>query len=161
MKGIHEDIEDFYRQLSPVGPLIGLDVGSKTIGLAVSDGLRLSATPLSTITRQKLSIDVQHILSVADERNVAGFILGLPLNMNGTEGPRCQSVRAFARNFKGFTEQPVSFWDERLSTFVAESVLIQSGASRRKRKRVVNHIAAAIILQRALDRLGNLGTCQP
>ena len=121
--------------------------------LAISDGLRLAATPLLTVNRKKFRSDAQRILDIADDREAGGFVIGLPRNMNGTEGPRCQSVRAFAEKFSELTELPAAFWDERLSSVAAERSLIEAGASRKKRKSVINHVAAALILQGALDRL--------
>ncbi|MDE0111119.1 MAG: Holliday junction resolvase RuvX [Albidovulum sp.] len=153
MSGAYDDICEFAALLRDGSPLVGLDVGTKTIGLAVSDGLRLAATPLLTVKRKKFRSDAQRILEIAEERDAGGFVVGLPKNMNGTEGPRCQSVRSFAERFSELTALPATFWDERLSSVAAERSLIEAGASRKKRKRVINHVAASLILQGALDRL--------
>ena len=156
MRRAFDDFNEFAAALRRGAPLVGLDIGTKTIGLAVSDGLRLAATPLLTVNRKKFRIDVQRILEIAVDREAGGFVLGLPMNMNGTEGPRCQSVRSFAEKFLEMTEMPAVFWDERLSSVAAERSLIEAGASRKKRKSVINHVAASFILQGALDRLRQL-----
>ena len=156
MRRAFDDFNEFAAALRRGAPLVGLDIGTKTIGLAVSDGLRQAATPLLTVNRKKFRIDVQRILEIAVDREAGGFVLGLPMNMNGTEGPRCQSVRSFAEKFLEMTEMPAVFWDERLSSVAAERSLIEAGASRKKRKSVINHVAASFILQGALDRLRQL-----
>jgi putative holliday junction resolvase len=140
--------------LLPVrGALIGLDLGTKTIGVAASDPDRRLATPVETIARKRFSLDAERLFELAAERKAAGFVLGLPVNMDGTEGPRAQSTRAFARNLAGVTELPIALWDERLSTAAVERALIAADASRAKRKAVIDQHAAAYILQGALDRL--------
>jgi putative Holliday junction resolvase len=139
--------------LPPRGVLIGLDLGSKTIGVAASDPDRRVATPVETITRKRFSLDARRILELATERRAAGLVLGLPINMDGSEGPRAQSTRAFARNLARLTELPIALWDERLSTAAVERALIAADASRAKRKSVIDQHAAAYILQGALDRL--------
>jgi putative Holliday junction resolvase len=140
--------------LLPVrGALIGLDLGTKTIGVAASDPDRRLATPVETIARKRFSLDAERLFELAAERKAAGFVLGLPINMDGTEGPRAQSTRAFARNLAGVTELPIALWDERLSTAAVERALIAADASRAKRKAVIDQHAAAYILQGALDRL--------
>ena len=136
------------------GRLMGLDLGTKTIGVAISDGLRLTATPLETIKRKKFTIDADRICEIISENQIAGIILGLPLNMDGSEGPRAQSTRAFARNLKTRTDLPIAFWDERLSTSAVTRTLIQADISRAKRTQVVDKLAASFILQGVLDRLG-------
>jgi putative Holliday junction resolvase len=138
------------------GALIGLDLGTKTIGVAVSDPDRRLATGVTTIARKNFSTDAQKILALAQERRAAGFVLGLPINMDGSEGPRAQSTRAFARNFEKLTNLPIALWDERLSTAAVERALIEADASRAKRKAVIDEHAAVFILQGALDRLQNL-----
>jgi putative Holliday junction resolvase len=138
------------------GALIGLDLGTKTIGVAVSDPDRKLATGVETITRRKFSADAGRLLSLADERDAVGFVLGLPINMDGSEGPRAQSTRAFARNLGKLTELPIALWDERLSTAAVERELIAADVSRRKRAAVIDQHAAAFILQGALDRLARL-----
>jgi putative Holliday junction resolvase len=135
------------------GALIGLDLGSKTIGVATSDPDRRLAAPVETILRKRFSLDAERLLALAGERRAVGFVLGLPINMDGTEGPRAQATRAFARNLAALTELPIALWDERLSTAAVERALIAADASRRVRKAVIDQHAAAYILQGALDRL--------
>jgi putative Holliday junction resolvase len=135
------------------GALIGLDLGTKTIGVAASDPDRRVAAPVETIARKRFSLDTQRISTLAAERRAVGYVLGLPVNMDGTEGPRAQATRAFALNFAKLTEMPIALWDERLSTAAVERALIAADASRAKRKSVIDQHAAAYILQGALDRL--------
>src|SRR5437660_2926113 len=139
------------------GALIGLDLGSKTIGVAASDPDRRVAAPVETIARQRFALDARRILELAAERRATGFVLGLPINMDGSEGPRAQSTRAFARNLARLTELPIALWDERLSTAAVERELIAADVSRAKRAAVIDAHAAAYILQGALDRLTRLG----
>ncbi|KEO61574.1 Holliday junction resolvase RuvX [Thioclava indica] len=148
---------DFAAQLPRAGAVAGLDLGTKTIGVAVSDGLRSVATPLLTVKRKKFGLDAQALLAIVAERELRGLILGLPMNMDGSEGPRCQSTRAFARNLEKLTDLPISFWDERLSTVAAERAMLEADLSRAKRAEAIDHVAAAFILQGALDRLQYLG----
>jgi len=138
------------------GALLGLDLGTKTIGVAASDPDRRLATPVETIQRQRFTEEAEHLFALARERRAVGFVLGLPINMDGTEGPRAQSTRAFARNLSKLTELPIALWDERLSTAAVERALIAADASRAKRKAVIDQHAAAYILQGALDRLAQL-----
>lgn len=153
---IAPDIETFAGALPAGRAIAGLDLGEKTIGVAVSD-VRLSvATPLETIRRRKFSVDAALLLEIAKGRNLAGFVLGLPLNMDGSEGPRCQSARAFARNFRRLTDMPIAFWDERLSTVAAERAMLEADASRKRRGQAIDHVAAGVILQGALDRIARL-----
>jgi putative Holliday junction resolvase len=135
------------------GALIGLDLGTKTIGVAVSDPDRRVAAPVETIARVRFGADARRILDLAAERRAAGFVLGLPINMDGSEGARAQSTRAFARNFAKLTDLPIGLWDERLSTAAVERALIAADASRARRKAVIDAHAASYILQGALDRL--------
>src|SRR5690348_18419303 len=135
------------------GVLIGLDLGTKTIGVAVSDPDRRVAAPVETIARKRFASDAERILALAAERRAVGCVLGLPVNMDGSEGPRAQATRAFARNLARLTELPIALWDERLSTAAVERALIAADASRAKRKNVIDQHAAAYILQGALDRL--------
>src|SRR5215472_2361563 len=135
------------------GVLLGVDLGSKTIGVAASDPDRRVAAPVETISRKRFALDAGRILALAAERRAAGFVLGLPVNMDGSEGPRAQSTRAFARNLARLTELPIALWDERLSTAAVERALIAADASRATRKSVIDQHAAAYILQGALDRL--------
>jgi putative Holliday junction resolvase len=139
--------------LPPRGTLLGLDLGTKTIGIAASDPDRRLATAVETIERKNFTADAARLLQLATERNAAGFVLGLPINMDGSEGPRAQSTRAFARNLAGRTELPIALWDERLSTAAVERELIAADVSRRKRAAVIDQHAAIFILQGALDRL--------
>jgi putative Holliday junction resolvase len=142
--------------LLPVrGALIGLDLGSKTIGVAASDPDRRLATAVETVSRRRFHVDAERLLALAGERRAVGFVLGLPVNMDGSEGPRAQSTRAFARNLATLTELPIALWDERLSTAAVERALIEADVSRKKRKAVIDQHAAAYILQGALDRLRN------
>ena len=136
--------------------LMGLDLGTKTIGVAVSDRLWTVATPLETIKRKKFGIDAAALADIAKGRDIAGIVLGLPLNMDGSEGPRAQSTRAFARNLAQKTDIPIAFWDERLSTAAVTRTLLEADSSRAKRAEVVDKMAAAYILQGALDRLRHL-----
>ncbi|MCR6736342.1 MAG: Holliday junction resolvase RuvX [Afipia sp.] len=138
------------------GALIGLDLGTKTIGVAVSDPDRKLATGIETVQRKSFTADAARLLALAAERNVAGFVLGLPINMDGSEGPRAQSTRAFARNFSRLTELAIGLWDERLSTVAVERELIDMDMSRAKRAKVIDEHAAIFILQGALDRLHTL-----
>ena len=138
------------------GSLIGLDLGTKTIGVASSDPDRKLATGVETIARTAFTADAKRLLALAAERSAVGFVLGLPLNMDGSEGPRAQSTRAFARNFAKLTDLPIALWDERLSTVAVERELIAADVSRAKRAAVVDQHAAAFILQGALDRLARL-----
>jgi putative holliday junction resolvase len=138
------------------GALIGLDLGTKTIGVAVSDPDRRLATGVETVLRKAFTADAQRVLALTAERQAAGFVIGLPINMDGSEGPRAQSTRAFARNFARLTGLPIGLWDERLSTAAVERELIAADASRSKRKAVIDQHAAIFILQGALDRLATL-----
>jgi putative Holliday junction resolvase len=140
------------------GSLIGLDLGEKTIGVASCDPDRRLATGVETVMRTRFSADAQRLLALAAERNAAGFVLGLPINMDGSEGPRAQATRAFARNLAKLTELPIALWDERLSTAAVERQLIAADVSRAKRAAVIDQHAAAYILQGALDRLARGAT---
>lgn len=142
--------------LPPRGSLLGLDLGTKTIGVATSDADRRLATGVETVARTTFTADAKRLLALAAERRCAGFVLGLPLNMDGSEGPRAQSVRAFARNLAKLTDLPITLWDERLSTAAVERELIAADVSRKKRAAVIDQHAAIYILQGALDRLANI-----
>ncbi len=131
--------------------LLGLDLGSKTIGLALSDVSRTIATPLLTISRTKFTKDARQLFEIVDSKDVSGLVIGLPVSMDGTEGPRCQSVRQFAASLLALRDIPVAFWDERLSTAAVTRTLLEADASRRRRAEVVDKMAAAYILQGALD----------
>jgi putative Holliday junction resolvase len=143
--------------LAPEARLLGLDVGTKTIGLALSDVTRSIATPYETIRRTKFTSDAKILVDIVDKMEVGGLIIGLPINLDGSEGPRAQSTRAFARNLAKYIELPMAFWDERLSTAAVERHLIEADASRKRRAEVVDRMAAAYILQGALDRLKRAG----
>ena len=153
---IFDDIVQFAANLPDAQAVAGLDLGEKTIGVAVSDGFRSVATPLDTIRRKKFSTDADQLIRIFEARHICGMILGLPLNMDGSEGPRCQSTRAFARNLIRLTDLPIGFWDERLSTVAAERALLEADTSRKRRSQVIDHVAAGFILQGALDRLAHL-----
>lgn len=149
-------LEALHAALPRHGALFGLDVGTKTIGVAVSDVTRTVATALKTIRRKKFSVDAGELLALAEQREAVGFIVGLPVNMDGSEGPRAQSCRAFARNLAALTPAPIALWDERLSTAAAERALIDADTSRKRRAEVIDAVAASYILQGALDRLKNM-----
>ncbi|MDP5307512.1 Holliday junction resolvase RuvX [Paracoccus spongiarum] len=153
---IHPEIADFAAVLPPMGAVAGLDLGTKTIGVAVSDSLRQIASPLTVIRRRKFTLDAADLLALATRRGLVGLILGLPRNMDGSEGPRAQSTRAFARNLSALTPLPIGFWDERLSTVAAERALLEADTSRKRRAEVIDQVAAGYILQGALDRLRHL-----
>lgn len=151
------ELAEFAALLPPGRAIFGLDLGDKTIGIATSDLRRSVATPITIIRRVKFTLDAAELLRLAEERQVAGLILGLPLNMDGSEGPRVQSTRAFARNLERLTPLPITFWDERLSTVAAERALLEADTSRKRRREVIDQVAAGYILQGALDRLAYLG----
>lgn len=149
-------LDEFAKAVPETGALFGIDLGAKTIGIAVSDTSRMVALPLVTLKRTKFGKDAEALLKLAAERGVVGIVLGLPLNMDGSEGPRAQSTRAFARNLARLTDLPIGFWDERLSTAAVTRTLLEADASRARRAEVVDKMAAAYILQGALDRLRTL-----
>lgn len=153
---ICDRIEDFAAALLPMRSLAGFDLGTETVGVAVSDTFRRVATPLETVRRRKFTLDAERLLDIASHRGIGGLILGLPLNMDGSEGPRVQSTRAFARNLSRLTDLPIGFWDERLSTIAAERALLEADTTRKRRAEVIDHVAASYILQGALDRLAHL-----
>ncbi|MCK4860445.1 MAG: Holliday junction resolvase RuvX [Rhodobacteraceae bacterium] len=157
MSEVFDDVEGFAAALTPMAALMGLDLGTKTIGVAVSDTFRSVSTPLETVRRKKFGVDAARLMELIAERNIAGIVLGLPFNMDGSEGPRCQSTRAFARNLARLTDVPITFWDERLSTVAAERALLEADTSRKRRSEVIDHVAAGYILQGLLDRLTHLG----
>jgi putative holliday junction resolvase len=153
---ICETMEAFVAALPRSRALAGLDLGEKTIGVAVSDRMLSVASPLETIRRSKFTADAAALLAITAKREIGGLILGLPFNMDGSEGPRCQSTRAFARNLSRLTDLPIGYWDERLSTVAAERALLEADTSRKRRSEVIDHVAAGYILQGALDRIGFL-----
>ena len=158
MTEVHDDFAAFAAALPAFGAVAGLDVGDRTVGVAVSDGLRTVATPLRTVRRKKFTLDAEAIEAMLADRAVCGVVIGLPLNMDGTEGPRCQSTRAFARNLgrTGLSALPVLLWDERWTTVTVERALIEQDVSRRRRAAAIDTLAAQTILQAVLDRLGHL-----
>lgn len=151
-----EAMDGFAEVLPVMGSLAGLDFGEKTIGVAISDRLRTVATPTLTIRRVKFTVDAAALIKLLAEREVVGLVLGLPRNMDGSEGPRVQATRAFARNLSRLTPLPLAYWDERLSTVAAERALIEADMSRERRKELIDHVAASYILQGALDRLAHI-----
>lgn len=151
-----DDAAAFCAALKPGGRLIGIDAGTKTLGLALSDVSRSIATPMETIRRTKFSADVAQLSAIVSKHQAAGLVIGLPMNMDGSAGPRVQSTRAFTRNLNQVLPLPVLLWDERLSTAAAERTLLEADASRKRRGEVIDKMAAAIILQGALDRLRRL-----
>ncbi len=153
---IYDKIAPFTAALPPMTGLAGLDLGERTIGVAVSDSFRQVATPLETIRRRKFGLDAARLLEIVTERALGGIVLGLPRNMDGSEGPRCQSTRAFARNLSRLTDLPITFWDERLSTVAAERALLEADTSRKRRAEVIDHVAAGYILQGVLDRMRHM-----
>jgi putative Holliday junction resolvase len=149
-------LEDLAARLGRNDRLLGLDLGTKTIGIAISDTGRSLSSAHSTIRRTKFREDAASLAQLVAENGVAGLILGLPLNMDGSEGPRAQSTRTFARNLAAVLDVPIAFWDERLSTAAAERTLLEADVSRKRRAQVIDKMAAAFILQGALDRLRHL-----
>lgn len=145
---------DAYRRLLPAGArLIGIDAGTKTLGLALSDVTRSIASPLETIRRTKFAADAARLLALAAEHRVAGLVLGFPANLDGSEGPRAQATRALARNINAISPLPILLWDERLTTAAAERMLIEADTSRKRRGELIDKLAATLILQGALDRM--------
>lgn len=152
---IFEDTSEFAQALPQMQSIAGLDLGTVTIGVAVSDTFLSVATPLETIKRRKFTLDAARLVEIITARRIGGLVLGLPRNMDGSEGPRCQSTRAFARNLERVEGLgiPLTFWDERLSTVAAERALLEADTSRKRRAEVIDHVAAGYILQGALDRM--------
>jgi putative holliday junction resolvase len=153
---ICDGIEAFLAALPANRAIAGLDLGTMTIGVAVSDLRRQVATPVAVIRREKFTLDAARLLELLAARGAAGIILGLPLNMDGSTGPRVQSTQAFARNLEKLTPLPIGYWDERLSTVAAERALLEADTSRKRRKEVIDQVAAGYILQGALDRMAHL-----
>ncbi|MSP41760.1 MAG: Holliday junction resolvase RuvX [Alphaproteobacteria bacterium] len=147
------DITAFKAGLEPARRLLGLDAGEKTVGLALSDVGLMIATPMQTLRRGKFTADLQKLAAIIAEQNVGGLVIGLPMNMDGSEGPRAQSVRQFVRNILKQLDLPIVLWDERLSTMAVTRILIDADASRARRAELVDKMAAAYILQGALDRM--------
>lgn|SRR5690348_7375044 len=147
------DLPELNRLVLKKARLLGLDLGEKTIGLALSDTSRTIATPMLTLQRKKFGVDAEQIDAIVTEHGVGGLVIGLPLNMDGSEGPSAQSARAFARNYASRSDLPIAFCDERLSTVAVTRTLLDADASRKRRARVVDKMAAAFVLQGALDQL--------
>ncbi|MEM6276735.1 MAG: Holliday junction resolvase RuvX [Pseudomonadota bacterium] len=154
---ITDDMATFVGALPNGCPIAGLDLGTHTIGVALSDRLWTVGTPLGTVRRRKFTLDADELLTMINGREAGGIVLGLPRNMDGTEGPRCQATRAFARNLERLTELPMTFWDERLSTVAAERALLEADTTRKRRAQIIDQVAASYILQGALDRIRHLG----
>lgn len=152
---ITDDPAEFAAALEREGRLIGIDLGTKTIGLALSDLGRTIATPMQTLKRGKFSRDAETLLALCKEHGITGLVIGLPINMNGTEGPRAQSTRAFAANIAGKFALPILMWDERLSTSAVTRAMIDADLSRKRRAEIVDQAAAGFILQGALDALAH------
>jgi putative Holliday junction resolvase len=151
-------VEEFLAALPPNRAIAGLDLGDKTIGVALSDLRRQVATPIEVIRREKFTIDAAKLLALLEARGATGIVLGLPLNMDGSIGPRVQATQAFARNLEKLTALPICYWDERLSTVAAERALLEADTSRKRRKEVIDQVAAGYILQGALDRMARLAS---
>jgi putative Holliday junction resolvase len=147
------EAEAFARALPDGARLIGIDLGTKTLGLALSDVTRSIASGLTTLPRTRFTADAERLLALAAEHSIGGFVLGLPFNLDGSQGPRAQATRAFARNLGKLTPRPILLWDERLTTAAAERSLLEADASRKRRAQVIDKVAATLILQSALDRL--------
>ena len=153
---IRENINDFFNDTERLGPLLGIDLGEKRVGLSISDKTQSIASNYATLLKKKFSIFSLELKSIIDKEIICGIVIGLPLNMDGSEGARCQSTRAFARNINKFQDFPITFWDERLTTVAAERSLLSADLSRKKRRKVVDSVAAVLILQNLLDRLKNM-----
>lgn len=153
MADIYFDIDAFAASLPANARLLGLDLGTRTIGLALSDVTRMIASPLETVKRTKFKADAARLTEIVAQHIICGFVLGFPVNMDGSEGPRAQATRAFARLASPLFSVPILMWDERLSTAAAERMLIEADASRRRRAEVIDKLAATIIMQGALDRM--------
>ena len=150
------DLTELPAALPPMTPLVGLDLGEKTIGVAVSDGTWTIASPLHVIRKTKFTDDAAALFKLMEGRGAGGVVIGLPVNMDGTEGPRCQSSRAFGRNLLRLRDMPIAFWDERLSSAAVNRMLIdEHDVNRKQRGEVVDKLAATYILQGALERLRN------
>jgi putative Holliday junction resolvase len=152
------EVEAFARTLGRDARLIGIDLGTKTLGLALSDVTRTIASGLTTLPRTRFAADAGRLLALAQEHGVGGFVVGLPVNLDGSSGPRAQATRAFVRNLGRATPLPILLWDERLTTAAAERSLLEADASRRRRAEVIDKVAATLILQGALDRMKRLAS---
>lgn len=154
---LHPTLEEFIANTGQNGRLLGLDVGSTTIGLALSDAGRIVASPLFTIERKKLSADIESLQKTIAEHNIAGLIIGDPINMDGSSGPRTQSTRTFVSNISKQIKLPMLLWDERMSTMAVERMMVEADLTRQRRAQLVDKLAASYILQGALDRIRTLG----
>ena len=150
---IKENIYDFFNDTLRIGPFLGIDLGEKRVGLSISDRTQSIASNYATIEKKKFSLFSLDLQAIIDKEIICGIVIGLPLNMDGSEGPKCQSTSHFAKNFSTIVNLPITFWDERLTTVAAERSLLSADLSRKKRKRVVDSVAAVLILQNLLDRL--------
>ena len=153
---IKENINDFFNDTQRIGPLLGMDLGEKRVGLSISDRTQSIASNYATLKKKKFSLFSLELQTIIDKELICGIVIGLPLNMDGSEGPKCQSTRDFAKNFSNIVNLPITFWDERLTTVAAERSLLLADLSRKKRKQVVDSVAAVLILQNLLDRLKNI-----
>ena len=153
---IKENINDFFNNTQRIGPFLGMDLGEKRVGLSISDMTQSIASNYATLEKKKFSLFSSDLQTIIDKEIICGIVIGLPLNMDGSEGPKCQSARDFAKNFSNIVDLPITFWDERLTTVAAERSLLSADLSRKKRKRVVDSVAAVLILQNLLDRLKNI-----
>ena len=153
---IKENINDFFNYTQRIGPFLGIDLGEKRVGLSISDRTQSIASNYATLEKKKFSVFSLDLQAIIDKEIICGIVIGLPLNMDGSEGPKCQSIRHFAKNFSNIVSLPITFWDERLTTVAAERSLLSADLSRKKRKRVVDSVAAVLILQNFLDRLNNI-----
>ena len=153
-----DDLQQFGTSLESKKILVGLDLGTKRIGIAISDTRRIIANPLTTIQRKSGKYDAEKICGKLHKTEIGGFIIGLPRNMNGSEGPRCQASRDYAKNIYNIFKVPVALWDERLTSVAADRILIDADATRKRRKLVIDHVAASLFLQSALDYLNKSET---
>ena len=153
---IKENINDFFNETPRIGGFLGIDLGEKRVGLSISDRTQSIASSYATLEKKKFSLFSSDLQAIIDKEIICGIVIGLPLSMDGSEGPKCQSTRHFAKNFSNIVSLPITFWDERLTTVAAERSLLSADLSRKKRKRVVDSVAAVLILQNLLDRLKNI-----
>ena len=153
---IKENINDFFNDTQRIGHFLGMDLGEKRVGLSISDRTQSIASNYATLKKKKFSLFSLQLQTIIDKELICGIVIGLPLNMDGSEGPKCQSTRDFAKNFSNIVNLPITFWDERLTTVAAERSLLLADLSRKKRKQVVDSVAAVLILQNLLDRLKNM-----
>ena len=158
---IRENINDFFNDAGRFGPLLGIDLGDRRVGLSISDRTQSIASNYSTLQKKKFSEFSLDLKSIIEKEIICGIVIGLPLNMDGSEGPKCQSARDFAKNFSNIVDLPITFWDERLTTVAAERSLLSADLSRKKRLQVIDSVAAVLILQNLLDRLKNMDRRTP